>query len=225
MRVALACSLPLLLLAGLWTWAAGRNLDTQVAAAILTLIVGCTIFSVTQNRARDGVDTLRALSDGVLMTAPLPVAGWPVLILHGEGLSTGLGGLITGLIGGLLGAGLHAAWCAFGPTERAHIWLRPKHPTLSEAAIARKLAEAFLPTGRVPPTMLIQADNAEGSVSLGHPLNMSDGQEKAFFAVARDIARLARTRSFPQDWSLGHVLILPTLSAHDRLRLEAKRHA
>lgn len=51
MRVALACSLPLLLLAGLWAWAAGRNLDTQVAAAILTLIMGCTNFSATHNRS------------------------------------------------------------------------------------------------------------------------------------------------------------------------------
>lgn len=224
MRVVVACSIPLLMLAGLWIWSAANG-GAALAAATLTGWMAAVVYHTHMVRSWNSVDPLRSLSDGVLMCAACPAAGWAVLLFQNDFHGLGFGGVVLGLAAGLIGSGVTAAFFEWGPTDIGRAWLRPLHPDLCDTTVAHRLAEAFAGVDTVPETVTVYAKNTEGHVSFGQPNPWTEAQDTALGKVAQALMELARTRSFPHDWSLGHVVILPTLSAHDRLRLEAQRRA
>lgn len=219
MRVVVACTIPLAMLAGLWIWSAATGGAALAATATLTAWMAAVVYHTHMVRSWNSVDPLRSLSDGVLMCAACPAMGWAILLFQDDFHGLGFGGVVLGLAAGMLGSGVAAAFLEWGPTDGGRAWLRPPHPDLCEKTVAQRLAEAFAGVDTVPETVNVYANNTEGQVSFGQLNPWSDAQDAALGKVAQDLMELARTHSFPEAWALGHTFVLPRLTAHERLRL------
>ena len=219
MRVVVACTVPLLMLAGLWIWAAANGGAALAATATLTAWMAIVVHQIRMVRSWNSVDRLRSLSDGILMCAACPAAGWAILLFQNDFHGLGFGGVVLGLAAGLLGSATAFAFLEWGPTDSGRTWLRPPHPNLGDTTVAHRLAEAFAGVDTVPETVTVYAKNTEGHVSFGQPNPWTDAQDAALGKVAQDIMELARTHSFPKAWASGHTFVLPRLTAHERLRL------
>jgi hypothetical protein len=228
MRLLIAVSLPILLLAGLCAWAILQGVATLLGVGLVVLWVAGFAWLLALAGAHmvyEVSDSAGTVLDALLTTAPaallaalvfpfVPSQETQVLVLVGLGLG-------VSMVGHALGIGFFDH--SLG--HKAIAWLRPVHPGFADDQLATMVAASFVAAGVESIGLSIYTNPANGSVALGCVGQATEAQHAVAARVARRLARMKRLHGYPDSWVAGHQVPAQALTAHQRLHLHTVAHA
>jgi hypothetical protein len=224
MRLAAVAAVPILLMAGLSTWAVLQGLaHTLAVGAVFGWMAGVAALFNASHTAHGASDSVGATLDALVQTAPCAILAAVVLPwVQGTDVQVLV---LMALCLAMAGHGLGIGFCDHPVGQRVLAWLRPVHPGFGDHKVAILVAEAFAQAGVEPVLVNIHANPANNHVSVGCSGWTTEAQRAVMDGVARRLARMRRTHGFPSAWGGGHHVPNVALSAHQKLQLHKATHA